>query len=51
VDSKAAQVEGRMERIFLYCLTWALGGLLNEKERVMLDHEMRSMAGSAMPPK
>lgn len=40
-----------MERIFLYCLTWALGGLLNEKERVMLDHELRSLAGGAMPPR
>ena len=38
------------ERIFLFCLTWALGSLLEMKERPIFDQELRSFA-TAMPPK
>lgn len=40
----------KTERVFLFCLTWALGGLLDMKERPMFDHELRSF-GSNMPPR
>lgn len=40
--------EVKMERVFLFCCVWALGGLLDVKERPLLDHEMRSFA-SNMP--
>ena len=42
--------EAAFEKVFLYCLTWALGGLLETKERPMFDQELRSFAGS-MPPR
>lgn len=42
--------EARMERVFLFCLTWALGGLLDVKERPALDAELRAF-GSNLPPR
>jgi dynein heavy chain len=43
--------ESKLERVFLYCLIWSLGGLLDIKERLALDAELRSFAGPNMPPK
>ncbi|GFR42148.1 hypothetical protein Agub_g3000 [Astrephomene gubernaculifera] len=40
----------KYERVFLYCLTWSLGGLLEMKERPLFDQELRSYATN-MPPK
>lgn len=40
--------EAKLERMFLYCLAWSLGGLLNEKERPTIDAELRTFA-SNMP--
>ncbi|MEW5318622.1 MAG: hypothetical protein WDW38_009830 [Sanguina aurantia] len=40
----------KYERIFLFCMAWALGGLLEQKERPMFDQELRSFAHN-MPPK
>lgn len=31
----------KYERIFLYCLTWSAGGLLEMKERPLFDQELR----------
>lgn len=42
--------EQKLERLFLYCLTWSLGGLLDVKERPSFDAELRSIA-SNMPPR
>lgn len=42
--------EAKLERMFLYCLTWSLGGLLSEKERPAFDAELRNFA-SNMPQK
>jgi dynein heavy chain len=42
--------EAKLERLFLYCLAWSLGGLLAEKERPGLDAELRSITAN-MPPK
>eukprot|EP00798_Chlamydomonas_sp_ICE-L_P031303 gene31303-6451_t len=39
-----------MERVFLFCMTWSLGGLLEMKERPMFDQELRSFAMN-MPPR
>mmetsp|Transcript_5388 Transcript_5388/g.12712 ORF Transcript_5388/g.12712 Transcript_5388/m.12712 type:complete len:4322 (-) Transcript_5388:507-13472(-) len=41
----------RMEKVFLFCVTWALGGLLDIKDRPMLDAEMRNIDGTNMPPR
>jgi dynein heavy chain len=51
-DSAHGQLnESRLERLFLYCLTWSLGGLLSDKERPALDAELRTFASANMPPK
>ena len=42
--------DAKLERLFLYCLTWSLGALLSEKERPSFDAELRSIGGS-LPPK
>ncbi len=49
-ESGKALTEQTMERVFLFCLTWALGGLLEMKERPLLDQELRSFAQN-MPPR
>ena len=38
----------RYERIFLYCVAWSLGGLLDGKDRPALDAQLRSLS-SQMP--
>lgn len=49
-DSHEQLSEVKLERLFLYSITWSLGGLLSEKERPAFDAELRSFAGN-MPPK
>ena len=38
------------ERIFMYCMAWGLGGLLDVKDRPALDAELRTMS-EALPKK
>ena len=38
------------ERIFLYCLAWAVGGLLDVKDRPAFDTELRTLS-QAVPHK
>ncbi|DBA69380.1 TPA: Dynein gamma chain, flagellar outer arm [Trebouxia sp. C0005] len=38
------------ERIFVYCMAWGLGGLLDVKDRPALDAELRNMS-EALPKK
>ncbi len=40
-----------MERVFLYCLSWGLGGLLHEDDRYAFDSLLRAISPLAMPPK
>lgn len=40
----------RLERMFIYCTTWGLGGLLDVKDRAGFDAELRSF-GANMPPR
>ena len=40
----------RLERLFIYCTTWGLGGLLDVKDRAGFDAELRSFGGN-MPPR
>ncbi|KAI3432720.1 hypothetical protein D9Q98_004263 [Chlorella vulgaris] len=35
------------ERLFLYCLTWSLGGLLDGRDRVLFDAHLRSLTDQA----
>jgi dynein heavy chain, axonemal len=49
-DAHEALNDQKYERIFLFCLTWSLGGLLEVKQRALFDAELRSFA-SGMPPK
>jgi len=41
----------KLERLFIYCLTWSLGGLLSEKDRAAFDAEIRGMGSKQMPPR
>jgi hypothetical protein len=47
----ATASQATLERLFLYCLTWSLGGLIETKDRPAYDAELRNRAGAAMPPK
>ena len=38
------------ERVFLFCLTWSVGALLDLKDRTALDAELASF-GSNLPPR
>ena len=38
------------ERVFLYCLAWGIGGLLDVKDRPAFDTELRTLS-QAMPQK
>jgi hypothetical protein len=35
------------ERIFIYCLAWSLGGLLDAKDRVLFDAQLRTLTTQA----
>ncbi len=35
------------ERIFIYCLAWSLGGLLDAKDRVLFDIQLRTLTNQA----
>eukprot|EP00217_Crustomastix_stigmatica_P013603 CAMPEP_0183798542 /NCGR_PEP_ID=MMETSP0803_2-20130417/19119_1 /TAXON_ID=195967 /ORGANISM="Crustomastix stigmata, Strain CCMP3273" /LENGTH=4519 /DNA_ID=CAMNT_0026043227 /DNA_START=42 /DNA_END=13598 /DNA_ORIENTATION=- len=39
--------EGHYERIFIYCITWALGGMLPVEERQIFDEDLRSLTDNA----
>ena len=49
-DAHESLSPARLERIFLYCLAWGLGGLLDVRDRAALDAELRSF-GANMPPR
>ncbi|CAL8466542.1 g6078 [Coccomyxa elongata] len=47
-----ALLSAHMERVFVFCLTWSLGGLLHERDRPLFDAELRKLApADIMPPK
>ena len=41
--------EDQYERIFLYCLVWSLGGLLDGEDRSAFSGELRKMATKKLP--
>ena len=42
----------RVRKLFLYCLTWSLGGLLDPKDRAAFDADVRALSVAAdLPPK
>nr|Q39575.1 RecName: Full=Dynein gamma chain, flagellar outer arm [Chlamydomonas reinhardtii]7KZM_C Chain C, Dynein gamma chain, flagellar outer arm [Chlamydomonas reinhardtii]7KZN_C Chain C, Dynein gamma chain, flagellar outer arm [Chlamydomonas reinhardtii]7KZO_C Chain C, Dynein gamma chain, flagellar outer arm [Chlamydomonas reinhardtii]8GLV_AD Chain AD, Dynein gamma chain, flagellar outer arm [Chlamydomonas reinhardtii]8GLV_AX Chain AX, Dynein gamma chain, flagellar outer arm [Chlamydomonas reinhar len=49
-EAGTAMNDAKYERVFLYCMTWSLGGLLEMKERPLFDQELRTFAHN-MPPK
>jgi hypothetical protein len=38
------------ERLFLFCLTWSLGGLLDGKDRALFDAKLRTLTDQAPEP-
>lgn len=50
VTENSALAPATYERVFLYCLAWGLGGLLDVKDRPALDAEFRNMSDQ-MPKK
>jgi hypothetical protein len=46
----AALAPDHYERLFLYCATWSLGGLLEARDRPRFDAHLRAMTDQA-PPK
>lgn len=42
-------MEREMERVFLYCIAWSLGGILESEDRHKLDNYLRGLSDS-MPP-
>ena len=45
--SSVALSPDHYERLFLYCATWSLGGLLDAKERPRFDAHLRSLTDQA----
>jgi dynein heavy chain len=45
--NSAALTPDHYERLFLYCATWSLGGLLDTKERPRFDAHLRSLTDQA----
>lgn len=45
--SSAPLSHDHYERLFLYCATWSLGGLLDAKERPRFDAHLRSLTDQA----
>lgn len=51
-DEAAAQhAPDRIRRVFLYCLTWSLGGLLDPKDRPAFDADVRALGSAPLPAK
>ncbi|RYG67614.1 hypothetical protein EON64_07065, partial [archaeon] len=47
----SVDTEARMEKIFLYCLVWTVGGLLEADARVKFDGFLRTLDKNGMMPK
>ena len=50
VNSNETLDAAHYERVFLYCLAWGIGGLLDVKDRPSFDTELRTLS-QAMPQK
>lgn len=50
-DGAAAMPAMTVQRLFVYALTWSLGGLLDQKDRPAFDADVRSLGGEELPPK
>lgn len=50
-DGAAAMPAMTVQRLFVYCLTWSLGGLLDQKDRPAFDADIRALGGPELPPK
>lgn len=50
VTENSALTPVHYERIFMYCMAWGLGGLVDAKDRPALDTELRNMS-EALPKK
>lgn len=47
----STDTDARIERIFLYCLYWTVGGLLESEARVKFDSYLRTLDKGGMLPK
>jgi dynein heavy chain, axonemal len=50
-EATAQHAPDKVKRIFIYCLTWSLGGLLDPKDRPAFDADVRSLGDVPLPPK
>lgn len=50
VQSNDVLTPQQYERVFLYCLAWSLGGLLDQRDRPAFDAQLRNLS-SELPPK
>ena len=51
-DEKAAKSplsDAHYEKMFLYCVTWSLGGMLQASDRPKLSKKMQELSGAAAP--
>lgn len=44
------ELEGELERVFLYCLTWSCGGLLDTEDRAKFDAFLRGIDDNGRMP-
>eukprot|EP01033_Poteriospumella_lacustris_P002475 gene2475-1807_t len=47
----SVDTEARMERVFLYCLCWSVGGLLETDARIKFDAFLRTLDKTGIMPK
>lgn len=50
-EGSAQHSADKVKRVFVYCLTWSLGGLLDPKDRPAFDADVRKVGGTEVPPK
>ncbi|CAM9240120.1 unnamed protein product [Discosporangium mesarthrocarpum] len=49
LSESSSDMEGELERLFLFSMTWSLGGLLEPEDRLRFDQFLRQLDPSNMP--
>jgi dynein heavy chain, axonemal len=48
-EASGQHAADKVKRIFIYCLTWSLGGLLDPKDRPAFDADVRKLGSALLP--